>query len=783
MPSASLLVWLFTRSLLLPHEPATLVLSPRDFPSSGNVQGLVETAVAPITSDRFDAGGTGVGVPAKFGAYGGSWTQTTYRLGDLDITNPLRPGTPMVLPDAAGLEGVSIMSAPSLDDVSATGPRFDLRPLRPAATPSFTFEGIFSSRGWSADATNPPAISTLRALADASFVFSGPIAGDRVGAVVAGRLTNATRSERNVPPDQDATLGSLTANFVIAPHPHDEIRVLGVYQQADHPNDAWLALDDTTQARDRMGLLQVAWQRSDPDRLALRLAGGVQHAFLDPAPTTGEPTIDSVNDGAILPIMLQPAGSATSFRVAADAGRRATSTSMHDWRVGGTFERDVMHPELLAARAATEVVNGAPARLWQFAAGSAPPTWYETTGTMFASDAIKLGARARIDGSVRLESIAGSNGGPTSISWTDIYPRVAAKLTLSEAAGVGVFVDVSRGGLPIPPLALAFGDPNSPTGSAYTWTDANHDGIAQPSERGPLVAEIGPGAGSTGLSAIDPHLARPALVQTIVGLSIDHPRWGATISAIIRRESSLLQVDDPGAQYTLIPVPDEGIDYPGPKTSTLDTYSRTPATFGLDHYVLTNPAGLTATFEGLDATVQVRSPYVVLAFGATAALADATNAVRGFRADENDPGVLDIAGNPNSLVNARGRPFYDRGYTGKLALAFRLPHEIGIGTIVRYQDGQPFSRLAVGTGLAQGPEPIRAYTPGRTRFSFVGSVDLRVQKDIVLARGRLGVFLDVFDLFNTAREVEEIVATSPDFRDVSAVEPPRSVRIGLRLHF
>jgi hypothetical protein len=783
MPSASLLVWLFTRSLILPHEPATLVLSPRDFPSSGSVQGLVETTVAPVTSDRFDAGGSGVGEPAKFGAYAGSWTQTTYRLGDLDITNPLRPGTPMVLPDTAGLEGVSIMTAPSLNDVSATGPRFDLRPLRPGTTPSFTFEGIFTSHGWAADATNPPAISTLRALEDASFTFSGPIAGDQVGAVIAGRFTNATRTERNVPPNQDATLGSLTANFVITPHPHDEVRVLGVYQQAEHPNDAWLALDDTTQAHDRLGLVHLAWERSDPDRLAFRLAGGVQHAFLDPAPTSITPTIDSVNDGAILPIMLQPAGSTTSFRVAGEVGRPSSSTSPHDWHVGGTFERDLMHPELLAARSAMEVVNGTAARLWQFAPSLTPSTWYETMGTVFASDAIKLGARARVEGSVRLESIGGSNGGPTSISWTDFYPRVAAKYLLSESAGVGVFVDVSRGGLPIPPLALAFGDPNSPTGSVYTWTDTNHDGVAEPSERGPLVAQVGPGAGTTGLSSLDPNLARPALVQTIIGLSVDRPRWGATISAIIRRESNLIQVEDPGAQYTLIQVPDEGIDYPGPKTSTLDTYSRTPASFGLDHYVLTNPAGLTATFEGLDANVQIRSQYVVLAFGATAGLGDATNAVRGFRVDENDPGVLDLAGNPNSLVNARGRPFYDRGYTGKLALAFRLPHDIGIGTIVRYQDGQPFSRLAVGTGLTQGPEPIRAYTPGRTRFSFVGSVDLRVQKDFVVGRGRFGVFLDVFDLFNTTREVEEIVATSPDFRDVSAVEPPRSVRIGLRLHF
>jgi outer membrane receptor protein involved in Fe transport len=215
----------------------------------------------------------------------------------------------------------------------------------------------------------------------------------------------------------------------------------------------------------------------------------------------------------------------------------------------------------------------------------------------------------------------------------------------------------------------------------------------------------------------------------------------------------------------------------------LDTYSRNPASFGLDHYVLSNPAGLTATFKGLDANVQWRSEHTVLAFGATAGHAEATNAVRGFRVDENDPGVLDLAGNPNSLVNARGRPFYDRGYTGKIALAFRLPHDVGVGALLRYQDGQPFSRLADATGLAQGPEPVRAYTPGRTRFSFVGTVDLRVQKEFAPSRGRLGLFLDVFNLFDTAREVEEIAASSPNFRDVSAVEPPRSVRIGVRVRF
>jgi hypothetical protein len=787
MPSASLLAWLFTRSLLLPHEPATMTLTPPgEFGASASVAGLVETTIAAVTSDRFDASGAGTAVPPKIGAYDASWTYTTYRLGDLDITNPLKPGTPLVLPDTAALDSFSITTAPSLAEASATGTRLDLAPLRPGSAPSFTFQGIFSPQAWSASPSSPPSIATLRSLEDASFVFSGPIAGDRAGAAISARVTHTTRLERGQAPDQDATLGSFTGHVVITPKAHDEVRLLGVYQLAQHPNDAWMPLDDTTRSRDVLALFQGAWERGDPDHLAWRVAAGVQHAYIDPTPTPAIPaTIDSVNDGAVLPIMLQPAGSTTAFRVAADLKRRPSSTSPHDWRLGVTFEHDGMHPDVISSRNALEFVNGEAARIWQFDSSvNGSSTWHETTSAVFGADRIKLGDRASVEGSVRLETVSASNGGATSVSWTDFYPRVLFKATVHKDAGLGIFVDASRAGMPLPPLALAFGDPHAPTGNVYQWTDANHDGLAQLGERGPLVARVGPGAGAgTPLSEIDSNLARPAVIQTVAGVSVDRPRWSATLAAIIRRSSNLIQVEDPGAQYTLIQMPDEGLNEGGPKTELLDTYSRTPASFGLDHYVLTNPSGLVSTYEGLDASVQWRSESVVVAFTATAARAHSTSAVRGFRADENDPGVLDVSANPNALVNGLGRPFYDRGYTGKVAIGIRFPHDIHLGTIVRYQDGQPFARLAVADGLTQGPEPIRAYPNGRTRFSFVGTVDMRVQKDFAVGRGRLGLFVDVFNLFNTDREVEEIANSGPDFRAVSAVEPPFSLRLGLRVRF
>jgi hypothetical protein len=86
-------------------------------------------------------------------------------------------------------------------------------------------------------------------------------------------------------------------------------------------------------------------------------------------------------------------------------------------------------------------------------------------------------------------------------------------------------------------------------------------------------------------------------------------------------------------------------------------------------------------------------------------------------------------------------------------------------------------------GLAQGPEPVSAYARGRTRFTFISTVDIRLQKAIGSGHRQAIVYLDVFDLLDAEREVEELVATVPAFRSVSAVEPPRSARLGLRISF
>ena len=135
------------------------------------------------------------------------------------------------------------------------------------------------------------------------------------------------------------------------------------------------------------------------------------------------------------------------------------------------------------------------------------------------------------------------------------------------------------------------------------------------------------------------------------------------------------------------------------------------------------------------------------------------------------------------MTFARGRYFTDRGYTIKTAGTFKFAHEVRLGAVARYQDGQAFSRLVLAPDLPQGAEAVRGYPNGRTRFAYTLTVDSRLQKQLAAWRGRLTLVLDVFNLLNMSNEVEEVVLTGPAFRQTAAVQPPRTLHFGARITF
>ena len=66
---------------------------------------------------------------------------------------------------------------------------------------------------------------------------------------------------------------------------------------------------------------------------------------------------------------------------------------------------------------------------------------------------------------------------------------------------------------------------------------------------------------------------------------------------------------------------------------------------------------------------------------------------------------------------------------------------------------------------------------------YTGTLDLRLQKQIVIGAAAVDLFADGYNVINMGNEVEERVVTGPGFRDITAIQPPLSVLVGLRLRF
>jgi hypothetical protein len=245
----------------------------------------------------------------------------------------------------------------------------------------------------------------------------------------------------------------------------------------------------------------------------------------------------------------------------------------------------------------------------------------------------------------------------------------------------------------------------------------------------------------------------------------------------------------PASGYDVRYLPDPSGDIDGSQDDQLlPVYDRKPETFGLDRYVLTNPADHTGLHQAVELRVEkpVGARLVLLA-GATASRTEIAGANRGFRILENDQGLLgELYDDPNADTHSDGRSFFDRAFTIKIAGAYRAPGEWRLGVVARYQDGQPFGRLVVVPDLAQGPEAVPATPrgqPGGHRFTYTLTVDARVEKGFRFGARRLALFAQAFNVLGTRNEVEENPLWGPAFRTPTAGQPPRTAALGLRLDF
>ena len=169
---------------------------------------------------------------------------------------------------------------------------------------------------------------------------------------------------------------------------------------------------------------------------------------------------------------------------------------------------------------------------------------------------------------------------------------------------------------------------------------------------------------------------------------------------------------------------------------------------------------------------------------ATALHSYAPAAFRGYLPSQNDEMTVgDSYSDPNSNTYSEGRTLFDRGYGLKVSTAYNARRRITIAAAARYADGQNFARFVIIPDLPQGPDNIRAFANGKTKFTYTATLDLRLQKVFTLSGRDVTVGLETYNTTNLRNEVEEYTVSGPRWREPTFTQPPRVIRLTAGIAF
>ncbi|HKT82079.1 MAG TPA: hypothetical protein VJP86_17740 [Vicinamibacterales bacterium] len=762
----------------------------KDLPTSDSLFQVLETMAPSVIADRFSGGGLDFGRGSRLGSFFTSSSQTDYRVGDVSIRDPNGSGLPLLIPDLSLWRRLRITTGLMMLDRNAADLSIALDPFTPTANWVRTFYGSTShgSLAGGESSADAPAINRLGGWNRVSAVATGPLVDGRVGAAIAATWADVGQVERGEDEQVSSDQGTLFANLVFTPANGSRFTTIGWLQRSTSPaalRNQFGVPDAST--RDRAGHVQAAWERDVADDLALRLFAGFTQRRRSSDLSGNSAIFERLTDGPLDQVAGAGPSTVRTWTIGARMIRPDAKASTFEGglELSGASNRLTSLPPVSAG----ELVNGLPARVWKFSQPSSDSDRSSTAATGYINGRMKFESGVTVEGGVAFDGQWGSaEGADASIGWQSLLPRAAFRRPFSPLKTT-LFGGYRRSALRLSLDLLAVGDPFAPVADIYRW-DASA-GATPPSLAllGPLVARGGYGtAGDPTRSAIDGDLQQPHLDELVVGVSFSPLRdVEVKFTGFARRETDLFAFTNVGvsaADYSVIEVPDVGIDI---ITSADDVpvkiFNRLPPSFGKDRFLLTNQDD-NGTSESVEVSVQLSKPNVLLYVGGSASLAEGTAAHRGYGPLENDETAIgELFTTPNAESFAKGRLFNDRAFTGKVIGVFRLPADTRLGVLARYQDGQPFGRVVVQSGLNQGTEAVRAYANGGSRFMFTGTLDTRLQKGFPLGRFRGEAVFDAYNLLNMSNEVEEDIVTGPGFRTITAVQPTRAFHIGFRLTF
>ncbi len=795
-----------------------------NFPVARNIWNLLQTQHPPAVTETIDEGGFQTGVVQLIGVHGGTWTQNSYRWDGMNITNPYEPGKPLAYPTIGTLEELDVESTFHPAEIPAAGAEFGMISRRGGErfhgqAETYYLGDPFQSSNLDQRLRSFGFQTTphFKRFPEAEFSFGGRVPLWQQWSYFASfgiqHLSRVIPDFATVPATT-VSGGLLRLDGSVGPK--DQLAGAISGQIVKNSNlGARPGLDPlaTLLGNDRFELLQGHWLHRHSDRSISELSFGFSHS----SPT------DTLQHGVTTPSCTQLftgkiRGSAPLESDSA-LSRFSLLGQMQSFRSSGRWRHQLRAGVDLEESLATEelrVYNGL--QLFLFP-GTSPAEVAEFNSpshamqrlrefSFFAEDGLQLGNEIFIRAGFNLNSsnaflpkqVSGAGvfapqrvfaGADHVVHWTTISPRSKIVVPFRSRLGTTrIIAGFSRYYHLLPASYADFANPNALSGALYRWNDRDQDGVFQRGEEGTLLRVFG-----GHYSSVDPNIKRPFTDEWGVALEHDFGRRIQTGARLLQRDSKRLvhtvNVGVPPSAYTPVTVLDPGDDgIPGTSDDRLLTvFNQDPRTLGQDRYLLTNPAGVSTTYKGVETNVTARFPdqgFVSISFTAYKSVGESNPGNSVF---ENDATVVGTRfDSPNTTRNARGRLFFDRAYLARIAAHEQIPFGIQLSSVVAYFDGLPFGRKLIIPDLNQGPFFVMATPrgkPGGVRTEFNMNFDQRVSREFKLRSTRLSLILDTFNLLNLNRNLREFDITGPLFakRKPTEVENPRVFRIAAKLSF
>nr|ADI22131.1 hypothetical protein [uncultured myxobacterium HF0200_19H16] len=770
-------------------DGVTIVPNEREWlPSGRDLSSIADVWLVQVVNQQVSGSGIARFDPIRLGFHGSSWTQTRFLLNGLEITDPARSGSPLLeLPYGAWdrLEfRYQLSEKPGFNTVYSSRNKKDafvggLRWGMPVGGGTWVPQGLMDRE----PATFHGATSTRRVLNEA---LEGDIelsyGDDEWGLHLGAERYEHTHqyptfvdksgnllSDRGI---RTAAVGSAHGSFL--GRPLDFVTAWQSHQRTHAGSQLRWPLAHTKAVDEEAWVAQAIW-----DANPLSIKAGFGWASDDQERNSRQAFVRDLEEEWMWLERFRDAESSKRWRVDADLGWKLEP--FVSWSDGAEIGLVMHHVQLknrpnwgsslegvTYLRGATTEAQSVSMTQWET---PVMEHWWQGVRPKFNSSGTGNGIRWKGDLGLDLVEL----GVPSETllrQW-----EFVAGLTLEKSiAGFDVFGRARREPEELTAELARFLDPNSPHGLERAWSDDNGDRLPSADEAGAIKRRSG-----GRYHSVDPYLTRPT--RNLFSLGFKSPRFGHFIFVLTThfrwlKDKYIVRYDP----KTKVEYTSSSIEDPGESDTQLTVYDREVGSEGEETYQLTN-ASRSDFFFGTE--LQLKTEGVsgwFLNLSASGYLSQGSGVFGSFP-DRNDSGILhEIAAEPNSRINQRGRYDNDRAFGVNLLAGIEPLENLRLALAGRYRDGEPMTRYFV-TELSQGPTPIMAVERGAPipRHTFHLTMDTRISYSFVWAGWNATASLDCFNLLGSGTELLEDIRTGDSWRKSLEMVPGRTILAALKL--